>query len=116
MKDIKVYVASPYGRRAGNNIDQCECNVNMAIGVARILIKQGHIPFVPVLYHFVHKDWPDTPDEERWWEMCAIWLPDCDVVLRVSGHSIGADKEVELARKLSIPVVFSVEELEKLND
>jgi hypothetical protein len=35
----------------------------------------------------------------------------CDVVYRMEGESPGADKEVAFAKKLGIPVVYSIDEL-----
>jgi len=110
----RVYIASPYGRRIGNTDTQCQLNVDRAIGYARILIQQGYYPFVPVLYHYIHKDWDDSPDEPRWHELCGEWLTSCHVVLRVSGFSLGADEEVERAKELGIPVVYSLKELQEL--
>lgn len=35
----------------------------------------------------------------------------CDALLRMDGHSPGADTEVQLARQLGIPVFYFIEEL-----
>jgi hypothetical protein len=43
------------------------------------------------------------------------WLKSCDCVLRMSGDSPGADKEVMLAEVLAIPVYYSIEELLECN-
>jgi hypothetical protein len=39
------------------------------------------------------------------------WLAKCDAVLRLPGASSGADREVEYAQKLGIPVFYSIEEI-----
>jgi hypothetical protein len=39
------------------------------------------------------------------------WIVRCDIVLRLGGKSRGADMEVYAAKRLDIPVVYSIEEL-----
>ena len=110
-KRIRVYVASPYGRRIGNSDKQCEDNVQRAIDAGRELITLGYIPLVANLYHYLHRDWLDSPDEDRWLEMCMAWLPFCNALLRLPGKSHGADAEVARALELGIPVYYSLGEL-----
>ncbi len=115
-KPLKVYVASPYGRRIGNSDKQCEDNVQKAIEVGRELIKLGYIPLVANLYHFIHAGWADSPDEDKWLEMCMAWIPACDALLRLPGRSHGADAEVSLAKELGIPVRYNIRGLEELRN
>ncbi len=112
MKRI-IYIAAPYGRRRGLSEKECEQNVQRAILYARILITKGYIPFVPHLFHYVHKGWDATPSEETWLEICKPFVELSDAVLRLSGESQGADDEVSLAISSGIPVYYSIEELEK---
>jgi len=79
------------------------------MGVADRLIHLGFAPFVPHLYHFLHLMAPH--DYEVWMAVGLAWLRTCDAVLRLPGESPGADREVEVARILEIPVFYSVEEL-----
>jgi hypothetical protein len=46
---------------------------------------------------------------EFWLELDNQFLPCCAAVLRLPGESSGADKEVELARKLGIPAFTSID-------
>ncbi len=107
----RIYIASPYGRRINNSDAQCEANVKTVIEAARRLILLGHIPFPANIYHFVHKDWLLSPDEDTWLKICMTWVPFCDMLLRLPGKSHGADAEVKLAENLGIKVVYSFEEL-----
>lgn len=47
---------------------------------------------------------------EDWLRLDNYWLEVSDVVLRLPGESNGADKEIELANELMIPVFYSVED------
>lgn len=74
-----------------------------------LLWRLGYIPFCPHWSHFQDIYLPLS--YEDWIEFDLYWLEQCHVVLRVSGQSAGADKEVRRARSLGIPVVYKVEEL-----
>jgi hypothetical protein len=50
---------------------------------------------------------------EFWLDLDNQFLPCCAAVLRLPGPSSGADKEVDLARKLGIPVFGEIDELAK---
>ncbi len=105
----RVYIASPYGRRAGLTEAQCEKNVQTAIDAAIALIEFGHNPFTPHLLHYIHKRWRvDSPSEGKWMELCLEWLSKCDALVRLPGKSEGADNEVAEAKKLGIPVYFGL--------
>ena len=113
-RQLRVYIAAPYGRRINNSDEQCESNVLTVIKAARHLILLGHIPLAANLYHYVHKNWEQSPDEDTWLRICMTWVPCCDVLLRLPGKSHGADAEVKLATDLGIRVVYSFEELGKI--
>lgn len=99
---MKVYVAGPY------SADPDACTVE-AMSVAHQVMDLGHAPFVPHLYHYMHL--MRERGYEDWMTADLVYLRVCDVILRMPGHSPGADREVELARELGIPVVYSVDAL-----
>jgi len=111
MKEITVYIASPYsnGWMPTNIKRQFEC--------AAELIDNGYFPYVPLLTHFM--ELYTHREEAHWLEQDFVFLKACDVVLRlrpvdengVEILSAGADKEVALAIKEGIPVFYSIEEL-----
>ena len=111
QKGYRVYVAGPYGRRNGNTEKECEDNVNWAIIWSRLLISRGLRPFIPHLYHYVHKGWIHSPDENDWLELCLTWIPHCHCLLRLPGESMGADNEVARAKSYAIPIYYSIEAL-----
>lgn len=103
---IKVYIASPYTQG-----DQA-VNVKAQMDTFIDLLDLGYIPFAPLLTHFVHMAHPRPYN--AWTSYDDEWVKVCDVVLRLSGESKGADNEVRLAESLGIPVVRSVPELVNL--
>ena len=102
---IKVYIASPY-----TNGDTA-VNVKTQIDTFIALMDNGYLPFAPLLTHFIHIAHPKPYD--YWTVYDDEWLTMCDVLLRLPGESPGADREVELAKSLGIPVVKSLPELIK---
>lgn len=80
-----------------------------AILAASQLADAGITPFVPHLYTLWEMISP-RPYED-WMSFCFNWLTACQAVLRLPGESSGADREVELAKSLGMPVFTTVEEL-----
>lgn len=101
----KVFVSSPY------TIGDTALNVKTQIDAGNELINLGFAPFLPLLSHFQHMAHPQP--YEKWLQLDMQWLYVCDCVLRLPGESSGADKEVEMAELLDIPVYYSIEELVK---
>lgn len=106
MKPVYVYVAGPLSR------PNPALNVRAAVFRAERLHQLGYTPYVPHLTHFWEmitggKSW------DEWLEFDERWLLKCDVVYRMPGDSPGADREVAFAREHGIPVVYSVEELDR---
>ena len=98
-----VYIACPY-----TNGDPC-VNVHNAIKIAEQVVEAGHTPIVPILSHLWHLISPH--EWEYWMKIDMELVKKADYVLRIPGVSTGADKEVALAEKLNIPVVYSVKSL-----
>lgn len=67
------------------------------------------MPFLPILSHFIHEKYVFTYEE--WMQYDFEWLQSCDVVLRLSGISDGAEREVLHAINYDIPVFFDVNDL-----
>jgi nucleoside 2-deoxyribosyltransferase len=98
-----IYIAGPYAHP-----DPVQ-NTNRACKVADELILDGFIPYIPhlaLLWHLI------TPHNEQfWYDYNYHMLKRCDAVLRIDGDSVGADKEIELAKEYGIPVFYSGEDL-----
>jgi len=105
---IYVYVAGPM---RGNGERAHELNCRDAYLVGTMLLNDGYFPFVPhstILWNVA------TPmGEEAWMQFCFAWLERCDCLLRLDGYSAGADREVEHAIRLGIPVFYSIRALQK---
>jgi nucleoside 2-deoxyribosyltransferase len=102
-----VYIAGPYTN--GDTV----INVRRAIEAAENLWDAGFTPYIPHLTMFWHFMNPHT--YEFWLEYDLEWLSKCDILLRLSGESLGADKEVKFAQEKGIPVCYSVREVSELN-
>jgi len=100
--DKLIYIAGPY------TSDPVQ-NTHRAITVADELIFDGLIPYIPhltLLWHLV------TPrNVQFWYDYGYHILKRCDAVFRMEGKSVGADKEVELAKQYNIPVFYSMYDL-----
>lgn len=101
---VKVFISSPY------TLGDTAVNVRRQIDMSHTLMNKGYSPFVPLFSHFQHMIHP-RPYED-WMELDFDWLGSCDCILRLPGESSGADREVEHAKKLSLPVFYSLDELE----
>lgn len=112
---MKIYVAHNYGRRRGLSLADCERNVEKSIIIGAKLIKMGHNPFIPNLYHYVHKLMgKETLAEEQWHELVSSWLPFCDAILIASkpkDSNSGVRQELEYANLLCLRVYNSIEEI-----
>jgi hypothetical protein len=99
----RIYVAGPYTK------GDLALNVRHAFEAASRLADLGFAPFVPHATHFWHMLFPRP--YEFWLELDNQFLPCCSGLLRLPGDSSGADKEVELAKTLGIPVFTSIDAL-----
>lgn len=105
---MRVYIAGPYSK------GDVALNVRAAIEAADAVAERHHCPYVSHLTHFWHLL---SPKPYEWWlEYDALWLLQCEAVLRLPGESNGADQEVALATTAGIPVVHDLDALDKLRD
>lgn len=104
---MRVYIAGPY--TGDGTLPSRRENVRVAVDVASQLMDLGYDYFLPHLSHFV--DLHHQQPYEKWLKLDFVWLAQCEALLRIPGNSPGADREVEEAHRLGIPVFYSVEEL-----
>jgi hypothetical protein len=104
-KKIKVYIASPYTK------GDVAVNVKRQIDCVDVLMDLGFAPFAPLYSHFQHIVHPRPYDD--WANMDLVWVEVCDCLLRLTGDSRGADKEVKLAYDLNKPVFYHIDDLIK---
>lgn len=98
---ILVYLAGPI-----HGSGSPETNLDIALRAAEMLYDAGFTPFVPNLFGQWERRYPleGLEGQEKWMAMDFEWLSRCDVLVRIPGRSPGADREVELAQELGIPV------------
>jgi hypothetical protein len=101
-----VYVAGPY---SGDDREVVEVNVARAIHAGNLLLDAGLWPYVPHLSHFQHA--AKARGYEEWMALDFAWLRKCSALLRLTGKSSGADREVRLAGEIGIPVFHSIDEV-----
>ena len=108
MKNIYVYVASPY-----SNVDRkiVDTNVTVSMNAAEELWRAGFIPFMTLASHYYELNHYSHSYEE-WMEYDFAWILKCDALLRLHGVSNGATREVEFAVENNIPVFYNIKELE----
>ena len=108
---IKVYVAGPYGKRAGATDVQQQVNMTQAALVGVRLFRRGFNPFIPHLYRMVDIHMPGESHEDQWLEICKEWVKVCDCLYRMPGASYGADQEVELAAAEGLPIFNDIDKM-----
>jgi hypothetical protein len=99
-----IYIASPY------TLGEVGANVSVQVEAAHRILDMGHCPIAPVLSHYLHIH-RQRPYEE-WLQMCLTLVTRVDLLLRLPGESKGADREVEFANKIRVPVLHGWDELE----
>lgn len=102
-KIVKVYIASPYTE------GDAAQNVRLQINFANKLMNEGFYPYTPLLSHFHHMIYERTYDD--WMDHCMVWVDSCDCLLRVGGNSKGAEKEIEHAKDIGIPIFYNLNDL-----
>ena len=103
QKPLLIYIAAPL------TIGDPSQNIRRACFVGDAILELGHIPFIPHLSHFW--DLISPKSYETYMDIDFEMLARCDGLLRIEGHSLGADREVAEAKRLGIPVYYSIEEL-----
>lgn len=102
----RIYVAGPLGP----NDDERRARLDAALAAGASLVQAGLAPFVPHLWPAaMHAD--GLAPYEAWMAYDFAWLDACDAVLRIPGHSPGADREVARALAAGLPVFASVGEV-----
>ena len=107
---LKIYIAGPYTKG------------DTALNVRRSIMEQdfieatlGHMAYNPLLSHFQHLIVPHE-DVNYWYEKDIHWLKECNAILRLPGESVGADREVAIARDLGMTVFESVFDIPRYDE
>jgi hypothetical protein len=98
MKKL-VYIAGPYTSDPVGN-------TRRAVEAAEKWVSSGFDAFIPhlsMLWDFYHEHEPDF-----WYELDLNILSRCDMLYRMKGDSIGADREVKFAEDNNITIVYEI--------
>jgi hypothetical protein len=112
----KIYVAGAY---SANNVLDVLKNIGRGEDYSAKLFMMGYAPFCP--WHdkdFVLRNWDKDFTVKMFYDYSMAWLEVSDIVFVIPGYenSKGTLAEIERAKELNIPVVYSLDELEKLNE
>lgn len=119
MKPL-IYIAGPITNPPGEHVE----NAKRASVVGEQVFETGMaIPYMPHILLWWSADLMEKDDRwisptlgrytyEEWMDMCFNVIPRCDALFRMNGYSPGADREVEFARNIGIPVFHSMSGLE----
>lgn len=96
MKEPLIYLAGPYSDDPARRYAQHQLEQER-------LAAAGILSYSPIVEGH---PWDQVyPHEYDWWlRRCLRWVRQCTDLIRLPGHSPGADQEVRLARDLGIPV------------
>ena len=98
----RAFLAGPY-----THGDPAQ-NVRAAIQAAARILEAGHVPYLPHLTHLWHLVAPRP--YEGWMALHQAWQEQCDVTIRLPGHSPGGDRDVANGQRLGQPIYYSVDE------
>ena len=101
----RIFISGPY------TLGDVAQNVKNAMDLADKLITLGYAPYCPHLTHFLHIN--SKQEYTTWLKLDLCYLEICDALIRLEGKSSGADKEVEYACKLGIPIYYSIESMKQ---
>jgi len=115
-----ILVAGPY--RSGTNDDPelIQANLDRMEAVCLPLFNKGHIPMIgewvalPLMKLAGFQKIGDTVWNRMQYPVSHAILKKCDAIFRIEGASAGADKDVQLAKEMGLPVYYSLEEVPEI--
>ena len=110
--DKKVFICSPFAATAKDKEEKKKeivRNIQTARAASLYAVLEGAIPYTPHLYFPQFLDDDEQDRRELGQILGLMWLQECDE-LWVIGRRIsdGMKKEIEMAKKLDIPVRYYV--------
>ena len=114
---LMILVAGPYRSGTGGDPAKIEANVEAMTRVALDLYRRGHLPVLgewfalPLIERAERDAAGGDPFAEIFHPIAERVLARCDAVLRIGGPSDGADRMVDVARRLGKAVYTSIEDV-----
>lgn len=106
--DKKVFICSPFASTAKDKDEKRKeviDNIKNAQAASLYAVLEGDIPYTPHLYFPQFLDDNDQDCRELGQLLGLMWLKECDELWVIGRHiSEGMKKEIEMAKKLDIPV------------
>jgi len=108
---IRVYIAGAY---SADNVTELQANMRRGIVKSVEVLQAGYAPFCPWIdFQFgLHAE----IDIDTYYDYSMAWLQVSDAVLLVPGWegSKGVRAEIAEAKRLKIPVCYTIEELKEV--
>ncbi|MCT2564173.1 DUF4406 domain-containing protein [Chryseobacterium herbae] len=112
-----ILIAGPY--RSGTNDDPelIRKNLNNLEAAALPIFRKGHIPMIGewLALPLIHLAGSSQIGDEAWQEIqypiAHRILEKCDAVLRIEGHSKGADEDLKIARERGLTIYYNIEDI-----
>jgi nucleoside 2-deoxyribosyltransferase len=112
MEEIKwVYIAGPMTNGTETFFDVAA--IWKALEMHTVLIERGYVSVCPQLSVLCSLVFPNRVSYPKWLAMDHEYIRQCDVLVRMEGESIGADKECAYAYALGKQVI-SEDEIDEL--
>ena len=116
-KHMLILIAGPYRTGTGDDPAKMAANLRVLEQAALPIFQAGHIPMIgewvalPVWQLAGGKSVGDAQYNEILPPAAARLIEHCDAILRLPGHSSGADGDVRLAQARGIPVYYALNEI-----
>lgn len=111
---MMILIAGPYRSGTDGDPDRIAANLERLEEASAPIYRLGHVPMIgewvalPILRNL---DEQESETGDVMYETASRLLQHCDAVLRLPGDSIGADKDVEIARERGLSVYSSIDEI-----
>jgi len=112
-----ILIAGPYRSGTQNDATLIKRNMDRLEAQALPIFRKGHVPMIgewaanPLMELAGSKEIGDEVFNQIQYPVAHRLLRKCDAVLRIEGESVGADKDVELARTLGLKVYYDINEI-----
>ena len=114
---MMILIAGPYRSGTQNDPIRIKRNMDKLEAQALPIFRKGHVPMIgewaanPLIELAGSKEVGDDVFNEIQYPVAHRLLKKCDAVLRIEGASVGADKDVELARTLGLKIYYDINEI-----
>lgn len=113
-KRPRVYLSAPMSNGGKLSPEALQDNVLAAEDMACQLMDDGYAVLSPQLSFYLDGTWREKADHAFWISRDLAWVGVAEAVFRIPGESKGADEECEYAKRLGIPVVTSLAQLQAI--